>query len=305
MEYVTKRLLIVFLNGYNLININDHQFWEEVWETSRKRSSSKKGVEGYQEYSVDKWNIRAKSFAKQTDGKTEQNRWKEVESFLAVNGVSLEAGAKVLDIGSGPGNFAIPFAKAGAKVWALDPAEKMIKILEEKIAQENLKGIKTITAMWEDIDLQKEGWLKNFDIVFASMSPGINSKETLEKMMAASKKYCYLSSFAGTRQYPLQEEIAKEILGEDYKTYSPDIIYPFNLLYSMGYYPNIQFKENISHRDVLIEDIFDEIISHIGMYTQITKDIEITVKNHLHRQAVNGKVKKYTKSRIGMMIWEV
>src|SRR3989344_5167945 len=53
-----------------------------------------------------------------------------------------------LDIGSGCGTLAIPLAKAGKQVTALDPSPAMIKILNEEIQNKRLKNIKTINAAW-------------------------------------------------------------------------------------------------------------------------------------------------------------
>ncbi|MBI5875526.1 MAG: class I SAM-dependent methyltransferase, partial [Deltaproteobacteria bacterium] len=60
-----------------------------------------------------------------------------------------------LDVGSGCGTLAIPLAKAGKKVTALDPSPAMIKLLDEEIKNlvpaifkqgKRLKNIKTINA---------------------------------------------------------------------------------------------------------------------------------------------------------------
>ncbi len=288
------------------INIKDENFWEELWEKNRRTSSSKKGAGGYQEYPVEKWNQRAASFAKQNDGGAKSRRWISVKEFLKKSGFEITPKMRILDIGAGPGNFALPFAEMGAQVWALDPAENMINILKKEITKKNIVNIQTFTEKWEDINLQKMGWDKHFDFVFASMSPGINNRDTIQKMIYASKGFCYISSFAGPREYPLQEIIAKEILGEDYKTYTPDIIYPFNLLYAMGYFPNLFFDSSQSEREVDLDDIYDEIISHIAMYTQITIEIHTRVKNYLEEnKSSENRIIKRTSSRVGMLLWKV
>jgi len=288
------------------IDIKKPEYWDYVWEKARRRSSSKKGAEGYQEYPVDKWNKRAAGYAKQTSGEVKTRRWFSVMDFFARCNFQITPEMKILDIGSGPGSFAIPFAETGAQVWALDPAEKMIEILQKEAAKKNLTSIQTFTEKWEDVDLESRGWFKKFDLVFASMSPGINSLDTIKKMLAASKSYCYISSFAGPRIYPLQETIARRILGEDYQTYTPDIIYPFNILYAMGYLPNVLFEENYSEREVDLEDVYYEIITHIAMYTQITPEIQAVVEDYLQKNRnKENKVVKKTKSRIGMLLWQV
>src|SRR3990167_7198183 len=48
-----------------------------------------------------------------------------------------------LDVGSGCGSLAIPLARAGKTVTALDPSPAMIEILNEEIKKQRLKRIKT------------------------------------------------------------------------------------------------------------------------------------------------------------------
>ncbi len=36
---------------------------------------------------------------------------------------------------------------------------------------------------WEEIDLQEEGWLNKFDLVFASMTPGVNDNGQIPKLL--------------------------------------------------------------------------------------------------------------------------
>lgn len=60
----------------------------------------------------------------------------------------------------------------------------MLEILEERAKKEGVFNITYINRPWEEVGLDKEGWSGKFDLVFASMTPGINDKETLEKMIS-------------------------------------------------------------------------------------------------------------------------
>ncbi len=58
-----------------------------------------------------------------------------------------------LDVGCGCGTLALPLARMGRTVTALDPSPAMIEILEEDIKREGLENIKTIAAAWGEVEL--------------------------------------------------------------------------------------------------------------------------------------------------------
>jgi len=64
---------------------------------------------------------------------TEDNR-REIEERLAP--MDIRPGDKVLDIGAGPGTLAIPLAKKGCKVTAVEPSDAMRKAFFEHAARE-------------------------------------------------------------------------------------------------------------------------------------------------------------------------
>ena len=57
----------------------------------------------------------------------------------------------VLDIGAGPGRYTLPLAGAGCQVWALEPAEAMLRYLEEDraaLAPEAAGRITPVVGPW-------------------------------------------------------------------------------------------------------------------------------------------------------------
>jgi len=162
----------------NLMDNKMVDYWAEAWRkaTSIRRgdSLSKKNLNK----NISMWNNRANSFAQNTAKEKNKARQKEVFDFLDYCGVKL-AGMDVLDVGCGPGNYTIPLAKLARHVWALDPASNMLNIVRDRAEKEGITNITYINKPWEEINLAREGWVGKFDLVFASMTPGVNDKETL------------------------------------------------------------------------------------------------------------------------------
>ena len=64
----------------------------------------------------------------------------------------IQPGVRVLDVGSGAGRYALPLARAGAKVIALDPSEAMIQMLRQDAEAEGL-DIESHISAWETADM--------------------------------------------------------------------------------------------------------------------------------------------------------
>ena len=66
----------------------------------------------------------------------------------------------------------------------------MMKRLEKRAHEEGVAMSQTILSGWSDIDIDALGFRGRYDLVLASMTPGINGPESFDKMMQASKKVC-------------------------------------------------------------------------------------------------------------------
>jgi SAM-dependent methyltransferase len=219
----------------------------------------------------------------------------------------LKNNSAILDVGCGPGSFAIPFAEAGHSVVALDPAPKMLDILREELSPEYSGRVKTVMGLWEEFDIKEMGWEKGFDLVFASMSPGVRDVETLQKMNRCSRKWCFLSNFSGPRLFSLFEEIYLELLEKPYPNHNNDIIFPFNILYALNYRPRLAFTEMNQQREDGIEEAVNDVMEHFKFFTEIdiTPELEKKVHHLVERRSVDGKIKHQFRSNVGMMVWSV
>lgn len=60
----------------------------------------------------------------------------------------------VLDVGSGPGRFAVALAPKVAQVTAVDPSKRMLAILRRRAKEAGLANVRTVAGRWEDVDVE-------------------------------------------------------------------------------------------------------------------------------------------------------
>lgn len=136
-----------------------------------------------------------------------QNSYNEsVFRYWEQNGM-LSPGYRVLDIGCGVGKYGVLFAQRGCDVTLLDFSPEMLRL-----AAENMAGFTTpwrtfccdFTQVREDEPIFVEG----FDLSISTMSPAICDVETVRKMSAMTRGWCFLSRFWSWKQ-PMRDEVLR------------------------------------------------------------------------------------------------
>lgn len=276
-------------------------FWEHAWNEAiaadRERSNEKRAV--------DVWNRRARNYDKNVGSESGSRRVEEALAFLDAYGV-LKNKLRILDLGCGPGNFTIAFAERGHEVVALDPAEKMLAMLEEKLqARPDLRPrVTAVAADWVPLIPSEYGWDNHFDLVFASMTPGVKDVATLEKAMAVSKRYLYLSRFAGPRLQPSVEAIWSQFNAAPYYSLSLDILFPLNWLYAAGHRPVQHFSHWQREHCQPVDEAVDEIINVLALRLDVDESVERAVRLYVETHAESGRFCEQKGATSAMLLWD-
>jgi SAM-dependent methyltransferase len=281
----------------------DAGFWQNAWEEAlaldQARTRAKK--------TVDVWNRRAKSYNNNAETESGNIRVEETLAFLDAYGI-LNRQLRILDLGCGPGNFALALAERGHQVVALDPAEKMLAMVEEKLqAKPDCRAlITTVQADWVTLSLAEYGWNNYFDLVFASMTPGVTDVDTLQKSMAAAKRHVYLSRFAGPRNHPSVENIWNRFQAKPYYSLSLDILFPLNLLYALGYRPVQHFARWEREHTQAVEDAVEEIKNVLALRMDLDAVAEETIRRYVEeRTDKNGMFTEVKGATSAMLLWNI
>jgi SAM-dependent methyltransferase len=125
------------------------------------------------------WDRRARDFR----GGDEASPY--VADFIAYMGI--RPGESVLDVGCGSGALALPLARAGHDVAALDFSAGMLDVLREHASADGLRNVRTVHAGWDD-DWRAAG-VGAADVVIASRSLDVRDlRAALQKLDAFARR---------------------------------------------------------------------------------------------------------------------
>ncbi|MDR0648002.1 MAG: class I SAM-dependent methyltransferase [Synergistaceae bacterium] len=178
-----------------------------------------------------------------------ERRVRSTVEFLQGHGL-LNGEGEVIDIGCGLGRFVVAFSKAAGHVTGLDISPHMIECSAQLAASQRIKNVSFETCDFAEVDIDKNNWRSRFDLVFASITPALNSLADLEKMIAMSRAYCFSSNSVNAHE-PVTEDLLKDLFKIDLSLHwnGRQFYAMFNLLWLRGYFPLVTiFKESSEER---------------------------------------------------------
>lgn len=278
------------------VDVLDPEFWSQEWEKAARASSlSRRNAEDdcWTEY----WSHVSKSYRLRIQ--FESKIIGEIIRILLCEDVITKE-SFVLDIGCGPGTFAIPLARLAAHVFALDPARKMLDTLMDEAQHQGLSNLTPLCQRWE-----KSCFKKEFDLALASFSPAIRNTESLLKMHQASRRYCCLITSSGAENFRVRNELWEKILEEPFHSFAFHITYPFNYLYSCGFRPQIRFLKNSVCYEEPVDTLIDWYENYFKMFVDLNDLKRKMIRQYFEGLASGGIVKSQAEKTFSIMWWGV
>ena len=209
----------------------------------------------------------------------------------------------VLDIGCGPGRHALIFAEMAGKVEGFDIAPGMIEYANENAQRAGTENACFRVLDWDTVDLKQLGWQKRFQLVFASRTPAVYDRATLEKMTEASRGYCCLITQV-TGDNSVRRELAPVVGATNDDDYTRRGLYcAFNILWLQGYYPEVEYLERTWDSECPLEEAIVMYTRHFNSRGQLSEVQEIALADKLCAMSKNGMVHETGSSRVGMLFW--
>jgi SAM-dependent methyltransferase len=275
----------------------DSQFWAEAWREARQTSALAKGYPNAAAWTAF-WDLAADRYAL---------RNRETMSFhdaliamLEREGV-VQSHSVVLDVGCGPGTYAIPLARRAARVVGLDSAPAMLEAMRREAEFYQVAGrVEARLGAWDEVPATPD-----FDLVLAAKSPAIYDYDSLMKMNRVARGYGCLITFAGPYKLGLRNALWQVVTGAPIKSAAFDLIYPFNILYSEGYLPNLRFYE---YRSAFTESVAywtEYFRCYFRIFGYEGPETDAAITGYLHSVAVDGHCQDQEESIIAVMWWRV
>ena len=198
----------------------------------------------------------------------------------------------LVDIGSGPGTFAIPMSRHCSSVLCVDSSPGML----ERVSG---YGIGNISVQLSDCLSMPPGCAR--DVAFCSLCPPMNCPEGLAAMEAVGRRRCiYLSS---NNPCPGIESEIWSALGEDHSYSGYDTKYPERYLRSIGRECERHTFTQTSRSSVPAEELEAMMLRKIGAYRPLGDREREAVREVVSGHSEDGMVYRKNVFRMGMLIW--
>ncbi|WP_292368059.1 class I SAM-dependent methyltransferase [Methanoregula sp. UBA64] len=297
------------IRAINLQQRKNVRNWIECWDSTKEFFSGVSDSEQAESWNR-RWDPSEGNMGWHPSPMRNNKRMEEIFALIQEAGCTVE-GARILDVGCGPGATSIPFAKAGADVTALDISSIALSRLNEHATKEGV-SIKTIETSWWTADIRKLGLKKKFDLVFVTSTPAVRDAGCLDRMIGCSKKFCYYSFSLGNGG-PMQTDhtgILQKVLKKDPSRRgngrgSSPFINGFMYLYLLGYRPLVKINHHMRTKAVDWEEAANRTIrflDHAGNFTSADKK---KILRYYEAAAVDGKYSTRSEGYSGMMVWQV
>jgi len=249
--------------------------WNCIWREQRRRHHEANRDSADASF----WD--AKGAARRFYRAAQENNGERIEKTL--RDLPLTDTSRVLDVGAGPGALAIPIARRVSHVTAVEPSEGMRSVFDEEIAAEGIGNIDVVPKRWEDVSVADD-LSPPYDVVFASYSLDVpDIVDTVRKLEEASSRYVYIYWFAGETSWDaMSRELWPLLHGSSFAS-SPKCDILYNVLYSMGIYPNI---ETFPLRQISRFADLDEAVDHFSSKCfAVTGEQKMVLRQYLERYA--------------------
>lgn len=272
----------------------DADFFDRLWQDHRPNENGM----------VEFWNNRAASFnAHKSAADSKENRRILADQLAARAG--LDAHSRVLDIGCGSGHYALAFAQRAGEVAGFDIAPKMVEFAQENANAAGVGNVSFEVLDWERADLAQKGWEKAFDLVLAINTPAVNNRAALEKMMVASRRHCCLISKVDTEN-AVRDGLKRFVEWDEAKArVSRAFFSVFNLLWLLGYYPEVNYITRSWEDDMTLDEALTVHLRYFDSVAPLTPEQKQAMTDALTAMARDGMIHEKVTSKIGVVLWEI
>ena len=218
----------------------------------------------------------------------------------------LFSGARVLDIGCGVGKYGTYLAELGYDVTLTDISGEMLRH-----AEENMAKYKTPWALYRCDFNEASGtepvFEKGFDLAISTMSPAIHDVETVKKMSAMTRGWCFLARFYDWAQ-PYRDRLMRELGMEPRRVFNDlhgDCASMVQSVSAAGFVPQVRYVD-YNWADLRTPEQMADYMSRTYFVEAENRDALTHETLRLAKQHANaeGKVSDNVNTRVAWIWWK-
>jgi ubiquinone/menaquinone biosynthesis C-methylase UbiE len=210
----------------------------------------------------------------------------------------------VLDVGCGTGKYALALACRCRKITGIDISPRMLDIARQKAGEMGFTNVDFRLGDWNDLDITAAGFTHSFDLVFAHMSPAVQSAAAFEKMIRAGRGWGVLSKHIHRSDSVFAE--VKRIAGISESGGSDqDMIYAFELLWRQGILPRLSYESRQWDMEKTEDEAQAYYLNRAKTYGAVSPEKEKSINAYLASIAKNGLVCEKVDSIEATLYWHL
>lgn len=207
----------------------------------------------------------------------------------------------VVDIGCGPGLFALEFARTARHAVGIDYSGRFVQHAKKLAEEREVSNAEFLQRDFLALDIETEGFAHAFDLVFTCLTPAATGDGCLEKLMSMSRGWCCNATIVHASD-SLAEQVMRDVFGEELRTrWDGRGFYTLlNLLWLQGYYPETNYYDDVRDEIVVPDRRWaKKIAAYCGK--KASEDIDC-VETYLRKL---GETPRHSTSRYGSILWNV
>jgi SAM-dependent methyltransferase len=251
------------------------QKWEEIYDARLALMN--------RDYRIDDWTDRSEDYSESR--RTDNYQYgRKVTGILARNNI-ISQQSRMIEVGSGPGTFVIPFAWNISHVTAVEPAQGMRDQIHLNADQAGIENYDTIPSIWQEVDISRLS--KSYDLVISSTVIWMfrDIMDQIRRMEEVSSGYCCLCGGIDTRTHT-SDDLWKKVVGKKPKPVFPEYPLIYNILFENGIYPEVRIIEHFSLRNpenmVKMHSVF------FPLFTTMTEEKKEIIQKHVMNNLQDG-----------------
>ncbi|MDD1703476.1 MAG: class I SAM-dependent methyltransferase [Methanoregula sp.] len=260
----------------------DPFFWREQWRQLKLAHCAVPGYGNAKEFWADKKMIRTVYL--------KDHKKRRKSDAVCLEAMGIPGGSRVLDIGAGPGKYAVPLAGRGCGVTVVEPSPVMREALVENMRERGVTGITVIPKRWEDVTVEELGG--PFDAVIASYSlTMMDMGKALAKMQACCRGTVHLFWFLTSPAWvQVNRDLWPLLHGGEFPG-EPTADWLWQILCEMGIYANMTVEVKFPAPVYAgVDDAVQEFSRRLNCTTPAHEEIVRNYFQSILRQETRGLV---------------